>query len=258
MDDIEARFRTAERFTEALRQAQFVLFCQPIVPAALRGVDHRHVEIFVRFREEEDKLLPPGTFFPVLEANHLTPLLDRWVVGEVLKWAGDRRSLQPNWHIPRFHVNLADDTIRDPGFAGYVRDKLKAQQFPQGRLAFELTEKQMAGLSGAARQLIVMLKVLGCPFAVADFSGPESVAASYREAGAELVKFEGSLVRNIHRQPAALSKLQALNAHCHQVGLHTIAEFVEEAETLEALRRIGVDFVQGFGIAPPKPLHEVA
>lgn len=258
MDHIEAKLGTSERFTDALKQGQFVLFCQPIMPVASGTVDFKHLEIFIRFREEEDKLLPPGTFFPILKANRLTLLLDQWVVSEVLRWAGDRRFLQPNWHVPRFHVNLADDTIRDTGFARYVRDQLKAQKFPLGRLAFELTEKQMTRLPAAARQTIVMLRVLGCPTAVADFSGPESAASSYREAGAELVKLEGSLVRNIHREPSVLSNLRTLSDYCHEAGLQTIAEFVEHAETLEALRKIGVDFAQGFGIAPPRPLREIS
>ncbi|MGB5079505.1 MAG: EAL domain-containing protein [Burkholderiales bacterium] len=257
MDDIETRFRTAGHFTEALKQGQFVLFCQPIVPAASLARDYKYLEIFVRFREEEDTLLPPGTFFPVLEANHLTPLLDRWVVHEVLEWTGDRRSLQPNWHVPRFHVNLADDTVRDPGFPGYVRDQLNAAKFPQGRLAFEITQQQMGRLAAPARQMIATLKSLGCPTAVADFSGPEALAAAYREAGVQIVKLEGGMVRNIHRDPSALSSLLALNNRCRTLGMQTIAEFVEQPETLLALRKVGVDFVQGFGIAQPKPLIQV-
>lgn len=257
MDDIEATFRTAGHFAEALRQGQFVLFCQPIVPAASGAVDYKHLEIFVRFREEEDKLLPPGTFFPVLEANHLTPLLDRWVVREVLKWTGDRRFSQPNWHVPRFHVNLADDTLRDPGFAGYVRDQLKLAKFPQGRLAFEISSQQMGKLSAPARQVIAALKPLGCPTAVADFSGPEPVAAAYRDAGVQMVKLEGAMVRNIHRDSSALSALMAINKCCQNLGMQTIAEFVEQIETLEALRKVGVNFAQGYGIAQPTSLNQV-
>ena len=69
-DDIETRFRTAGHFTDALKKNLFALFCQPIVPVESAKVDYKYLEIFVRFREEEDKLLPPGTFFPILEANH--------------------------------------------------------------------------------------------------------------------------------------------------------------------------------------------
>src|SRR5437879_13285726 len=100
-DDIETRFRTAGHFTEALKKGSFALFCQPIVPVESAKVDYKYLEIFVRFREEEDKLLPPGTFFPVLEANHLTPLLARRVVREVLRWPFDKLYAPPTSHMPR-------------------------------------------------------------------------------------------------------------------------------------------------------------
>ncbi len=253
-DDIETRFRTAGHFTEALKQGLFTLFCQPIVPVESGAADYKHLEVFVRFREEEDKLLPPGMFFPVLEANHLTPLLDRWVVREILRWAGERRGSQPNWHVPRFHVNLADDTVLDQNFAGHVRDQLNAVRLPPNRLAIELTAQQVDKFSAAAKQTIASLKALGCPAAVADFSGTETTAKSYRDAGVQMVKLDGALVRNVHKDQPALSKLLALNSCCQKLGMQTIAEFVEQAETLPVLRKVGVNFAQGFGIAEPKPL----
>jgi EAL domain-containing protein (putative c-di-GMP-specific phosphodiesterase class I) len=256
-NDIEGRFRTAGNFTEALKKGSFTLFCQPIVPVESGKADYKYLEIFVRFREEEDKLLPPGTFFPILEANHLTPLLDRWVVREVLRWAAEKQSSQPNWYIPRFNLNLADDTIRDKDFGGQVRDQLKETRIPPNRLWFEVTAQQMAKFPDAARQTITRLKSLGCAIAVSDFSSSETIARSYKDAGAQIVKLSGSVVRNIHRSPEALSKLLELNTCCQKLGMQTIAEFVEEPETLPMLRKAGVNFAQGFGIAEPGPLKLV-
>jgi len=176
------------------------------------------MEIFVRFREEEDKLLPPGTFFPILEANHLTPLLDRWVVREVLRWAAEKQTSQPNWHIPRFNLNLADDTIRDKDFGGQVRDQLKETKIPSNRLWFEMTSQQMARFPDAAKQTITRLKSLGCAIAVSDFfqrrddrQGLQGRRSADRQA-------LGSVVRNAHRSPEALSKLLELNGCCTSSG----------------------------------------
>jgi Amt family ammonium transporter len=227
------------------------------VPVESAKVDYKHLEIFVRFREEEDKLVPPGAFFPILEANHLAPLLDRWVVREVLRWAAEKQNSQPNWHIPRFNLNLADDTIRDRDFGGEVRDRLKATKVPPNRLWFEITAQQMARFPDAAKQTITRLKSLGCVIAVSDFSSVEMIARGYKEAGVQIGKLSGSVVRNIHKNPDALSKLLELNSCCHKLGLQTIAEFVEDAETLPILRKIGVNFAQGFGIAEPGPLSLV-
>jgi len=69
-----------------------------------------------------------------------------------------------------------------------------------------------------------------------------------------MVKLDGAVVRNVHKDQPALSKLLALNGCCQKLGMQTIAEFVEQAETLPVLRKVGVNFAQGFGIAAPKPL----
>ena len=257
-DDIEARFKTAGHFTEALKQGQFTLFCQPIVPVASPAIDYKYLEIFVRFLEEEDKLIPPGTFFPILQAHHLTPLLDRWVVREVLRWATAKQGSQPDWHIPRFNINLADDTVCDKDFPAHVRDQLTATKIPPNRLWFEMTAAQMAKFPEAAKHTITNLKALGCPIAVSDFSGAETVAKGYKDAGVQLVKLTGSVVRNIHKSQDALSKLEELNACCQKLAMLTIAESVEHAETLSVLRKIGVSFAQGFGIALPMSLSQIS
>src|SRR5258706_8136620 len=183
MEDLEARFHTAALFTEALKQGQFMLFCQQIVSITTVKVDHKYLEIFVRFREEEDMLLPPGTFFPVLKAHHLTPMLDRWVVQAALGWAAERQTAQPNWHIPRFNINLTEETIQDKEFAGHVRDQLRVTKIPPNRLWFEIDAQHMVQSPEASRYTIANLRALGCPIAVSDFHGSETVAKSYRDAG---------------------------------------------------------------------------
>src|SRR5258708_7012849 len=162
-----------------------------------------------------------------------------------------------NWHIPRFNLNLADDTIRDKDFGGQVRDQLKETKIPPNRLWFEMTSQQMARFSDAAKQTITRLKSLGCAIAVSDFSSAEMIAKGYKDAGAQIVKLSGSVVRNIHRSPEALPKVLELNGWCHKLGLQTVVEFVEHADTLPMLRKVGVDFAQGFGIAEPGPLSLV-
>jgi EAL domain-containing protein (putative c-di-GMP-specific phosphodiesterase class I) len=66
------------------------------------------------------------------------------------------------------------------------------------------------------------------------------------------------IIQNILRDPATLAKTRAINTACGTVGLRTIAEFVETLETLEKLREIGVDYVQGFGIARPEPIDKLS
>jgi EAL domain-containing protein (putative c-di-GMP-specific phosphodiesterase class I) len=252
-ETIEARIQTAERFAEALAQDQFSLFCQQIEPLAAKS-DRKRMEIFVRLREEEEYLLPPGNFLPILEANHLTPALDRWEVRKVLNWSAEKRDSQVGWQIPNFNINLADDTINDGDFPRHVLDSLYDSRIPPDRLWFEITVRQFAGFRDAARRMVASLKELGCAVAISDFAGTETDARAYWNTGIQFVKLAGRVVREIHRNPRALSILLEINDACHKFGLQTVAQFVELSETLATLRKVGVDFAQGFRIAVPVPL----
>ena len=253
-DSLEARMQTAERFAEALKQDQFTLFGQPIASLTAGKTGRRQLEIFVRFREEEERLLPPGTFLPILEANHLTPLLDRWEVQKVLRWSTEKRKAKPDWQIPSFNINLADDTILDEDFPRHVLDSLFESRVPPDRLWFEVTARQLFDLGDAAKKMITALKGLGCAVAVSDFAGTETDARDHRNAGVQLVKLAGSVIRDIEKSQKAMAGLLGINGACHKAGLQTIAQFVETTETLMALRKAGVDYAQGFRIAVPVPL----
>ena|SRR5262245_46341689 len=252
-DSLEEKM-TAERFAEALAQDQFSLFAQPIVPLAPGKTGRRHLEIFVRFKEEEEHLLPPGTFFPILEANHLTAKLDRWAVSKVLRWSSEKKSGALDWQVPTFGINLADDTLADEDFAAHVFDRLTASHIPPDRLWFEITVKQLAAMRDAAARTAVDLTGLGCAVAVSDFAGGESEARDFFDCGARLVKLAGSLLRDAEKDKKTLATLLGVNAACHKVGLKTIAQFVETSETLMLVRKAGIDYAQGFRIAMPVPL----
>jgi Amt family ammonium transporter len=252
-DSLEEKM-TAERFAEALAQDQFSLFAQAIVPLAAGKTGRRHLEIFVRFKEEEEHLLPPGTFFPILEANHLMPQLDRWAVSKVLRWSAERKTKALDWQVPTFNLNLADDTLADEDFAAHVFDSLTESHIPPDRLWFEITVKQLGGMREAATRTIVDLNGLGCAVTVSDFAAGEAEARDYRTCGVKLVKFAGSLVRDVQKDAKALSRLLGINTACHKVGLQTIAQFVETTETLTLVRKAGIDYAQGFRIAMPVPL----
>ena len=113
---------------------------------------------------------------------------------------------------------------------------------------------QFASFRDAAKRTVAALKELGCAVAVSDFSGTETDARGYWNTGIQFVKLAGGVVRDIHKNPRALSNLLQINDACHKFGLQTIAQFVEASETLAAVRKAGVDYAQGFRIAVPVPL----
>lgn len=232
-----------ERLLRALREDEFLLLGQPIVPLA-RGAEPL-CEILLRLKEEEENLLPPGSFFAAAERYGMMESLDRWVVADVLKHRAAA--------APLYCVNLSTAAITSAEFPAFVREQLRERKFDGRGLCFELAEPDLAAHTGAARALIDALKPLGCRFTADAFGSGKGSFAPLRGLAVDFVKIDGVIVQNLGKA-AELARAKAMVAVCQKLGIHTIAEFVEDEAVRNLLRTIGVDYVQGFGVARPKPL----
>jgi len=238
------------RLTRAFEEDEFILFGQPIVPLDPKSDLPPRVEVLIRLREEERNLTPPGAFIPFLEYFDMMPLLDRWVIGHALDWWRSTGNAQK----PVLSVNLSAITLGEPGFPEYVGRLLIDRKAPGQALCFELAHGDLTAdpalYSKAARQL----KSLGCSFAVTGLGSDSVSFQTLRTIPASLVKIDGAIIREIHRDTLALAKAKSLRQVCQKLGIHSVAEFVELPETRRLLHEIGVDYAQGYGIVRPSPL----
>ena len=236
----------SERLLSALKQDEFVLYVQRIVPLLSNPEDKGFLEVFVRFGEEDAMLLPPGSFFPLLEESGMLPYLDRWVVNRLARWVRSARKLLPDWETPRHNVNLSQETLVDPEFPQYVLQYVEKSYLAGGELGFEVPcEYALAGQEALLR-LIKVLRPHGCTLTLSAFDGSESGLALLKATRPDFVKINTSTV-----DPTRIAEL---NRTCHALGAKTIAEYVENERVVEHLRSIKVDFVQGFGISPVEPM----
>ena len=245
---------TAERLISALNQDAFVLFQQTIRALQPELVAPGFQEILVRFKEEEEKLLPPGTFIPVLEASRLMHLLDRWVVNRAIKWIHMHRRREPQWQAPRSSINLSNDTLETPDFPQFVRQQLHLGRVSGRSFAFEIGEDDAAGHYPAVAKLANLLRPEGCGVILTGYLGHHIPPGQLAALGVDMVKFDIDLVTTLHAQADSERRALALQRQCADAGIRTIAEFVEKQQTLDALRRLRIDYVQGYGIAMPAPL----
>jgi EAL domain-containing protein (putative c-di-GMP-specific phosphodiesterase class I)/FixJ family two-component response regulator len=244
----------AAHLQKALREGHFVLYCQAIVPVAASDNELVYQEIFLRLKEEEEKMIPPGTFLPLFEEHKLLPLLDRWVVMHVLKWNQSYAATHAGSRVPRSSINLSMDTVRDPSFANYVLKQIEASGVPAEALSFEIPELHATANIQFLSGLIPPLYAAGCSFALSGFTGAGAAFELAASFGISIIKIDYSMISAISTDATALRRLSAINRHCHEVGMHTVCETVEDAATLNVLRDIQVDYAQGFGIAHPKIL----
>ncbi|MCC7485365.1 MAG: EAL domain-containing protein [Burkholderiales bacterium] len=238
------------RLARAFENDEFMLLGQSIVPLVPgRRMPYR-LEILIRLREEEQHLVPPGAFLPVLEEHDMMPVLDRWVIAHAASWWREARA-DPDTHL---NINLSAATLETKDFAAFVERELGEYAMPPRVLCFEVIGEEMASASIQARATATRLKALGCEFAVSAFGrDPESYEA-LKSVGAALVKIDSTMVRERPGGTGALTRMSSLQKVCARAGVATAAEFVECAETIERLRGIGIDYAQGYGVARPQPL----
>ena len=155
-----------------------------------------------------------------------------------------------------YAVNLSGASINDASFTDFMRKLLVRFNLPRGLLCFEVTETTaIANLSKAAA-LMHELKTLGCRFALDDFGIGMSSFAYLKYLPVDYIKIDGVFVRGMATDPMDQAIVEAVNRIGHILGLKTVAEYVEDEESLERLRAIGVDYAQGYFIAKPSALLE--
>lgn len=248
--------RWVQRIKQALSENRFVLYHQPI--AALQGTVYNiHSEILVRMLDEDNTIIPPLAFIPAAERYNLIANIDRWVIHNTLQILHSQMlSTAPG--TCTIAINLSAQSLSDDGFLPYVLHELDVLNFDPHHLCFEITETcAMSNLSRAIH-FMSTLRARGCRFALDDFGSGLSSFAYLRNLSVEYLKIDGSFVRDIEHDAMDLAMVESINQIGHVAGVQTIAEYVENSAICEKLRRLGVDFAQGYGIARPEPLHLLA
>jgi EAL domain-containing protein (putative c-di-GMP-specific phosphodiesterase class I)/PAS domain-containing protein len=245
------------KLQRALREDQFLLFTQKILPLKSGAPDPVCHEILLRMQEEEDNLLPPGGFIPIAEENGMMEEIDRWVVRNLISWSLRRQQAGAGWRPPLFCINLSGTTLANPDFASFVRHELQRSGFAAQALCFEISDIEAMSNHANVRHFISALKPAGCRFALDDFGSAKVSFSHLRGLAVDFIKVDGAIIQNILKSPTDLAKLQAIVTVCQKIGVRTIAEFVESGDTLNKLRELGIDYAQGFGVARPGPIAEL-
>jgi EAL domain-containing protein (putative c-di-GMP-specific phosphodiesterase class I) len=245
-DKPEAQKSLTDRLIASLGRDEYALYAQPIIPIAPQHGERLFQEIFVRFREEDANLLPPGSFFLILQECHLLPYLDRWVVNQLARWVRGALSIKPDWQVPCSNVNLSAQTLVDPELGKYVRKYVDDSYLSSGALGLEIAWDDAIEHHESLRRLMAELRPHGCYFTLADFDGSEASFAMLKAFAPHFVKISSATVN-----PETLAEI---NRQCHLLECKTIIEHVEDAKVLEHMRLTKVDFGQGFEISPVQPL----
>ena len=240
----------ANRLRWAIDEHRLRLHYQEVAP--LRGsAGAPYIELLLRLRDEDGRIVFPGAFVPAAERYGMMPQLDRWVIAQALA------------HFDRLHVsgeppgccaiNLAASTLEDDGLADYVLDLVARHGVAPERLCFEITETEAMRNVARAMRFIERVRSIGCKVALDDFGAGMSSFGYLKNLPVDTIKIDGSFVRDIESDPMSRSIVEAICKIGHQRGLGVVAEWVADPGVVPLLRDLGVDYGQGFALHRPEP-----
>ena len=239
------------RIESAFSEERFLLYQQPIVP--LQGGDPGFMEILLRMRDEEGRLVTPDKFLPAAERYNLMPTIDRWVVRSTLHWMNENTDYEG-----RLSINLSGASLTDPLFLDFLLKELDEAGLEEGRLCFEITETEAISNLSRARRFIALVHEAGCLFALDDFGSGMSSYGYLKDLPVDFLKIDGRFVRNMDMDPVSMAMVKSIHEIGHLMGKQTIAEFVGHAAVLRLLQEMGVNFGQGFYLGEPAPLQPLS
>lgn len=244
--------RWASKIRNSLKNEQFFLHFQPM-QALQTESEALHGEFLIRLMDEE-QIIPPGVFIPAAERYNLMPAVDRWVIENVFKLLAETGLGFKDEGT--FFINLSGLSLSDKSFFNDLRYHLKEYKINPNRICLEITETAAISNLGDAVGFIKEIRAEGFKFALDDFGAGLSSFSYLKTIPVDYLKIDGSFVQHLLNDPIDRGIVEACNQISHAAGLKTIAEFIENKETLEALKHIGVDFGQGYVIAKPAPLTQ--
>lgn len=233
------------RIFGALRDHRLQLHFQPVHRVSDLGIVY--YEALVRMVDEDDatQLIGPTAFVPHAERSGKIRQIDRWVFQACI----DKLAQSP----PSVCIaaNLSARSLDDPGFADFLRAALRRSDVDPRRLHIELTETAAMGDMIAARPMIAALRAVGCAVHLDDFGSGFSSFEHLKLLEVDGIKIDGSFIRDLTSDPSNQLVVASLINIARSLNKTTVAECVEDAATLDALRELGVDHVQGFHLGRP-------
>ena len=243
------------RLQEAMRSNHFVLFYQPVMP--LQTVhDELHYELLLRYCDPATgEFISPERFMRAAERYSLLVDIDRWVVRNLCQWLSNNpEHLQ---QLGQVNLNLSTHSLLDASFHIFLSQELMSKGIPPHKVCIEVTEMVALGELAVSTKWLKSLRSQGFKVALDDFGSGFASYAYLRHLPLDILKIDGSFIRGIEHDRINQAMVGSMQQIAKQLGLQTVAEFVETQESLECLRALGIDYGQGYWIAEPAPLSSL-
>ncbi len=237
----------------ALKDKRFELYSQPITAAFGSSDDQGPaMEVFVRLKGDDGIAIAPRDFIGAAEQYRLMSLIDRRVIQTTLTALGNGDIVLPAKRSVA--INVSGQTLADTQFLEFVVECFDSTGANPAQVCFEISEGAVMANLDFTRRFIGVLHGMGCRFALDDFGSGLGSFANLKNLAIDYLKIDGAFMRNLGRDTVNQEMVTAMMRMARALNIKVIAEQLEDSAAVDAARRIGVDYLQGYAVARPESM----
>jgi diguanylate cyclase (GGDEF)-like protein len=248
--------------SRAFQEDRFRLYAQPIVPLAgagreIGGRQVEHYEVLIRMLDPEGNIIRPDIFIPASERYGLMRQMDRWVLASTFQKLQRRAREYPDARPVMLGINLSGASVVEEDLYEYIYEQMKVYQLDTNSVYFEVTETAAIHQLKKAETFIIEMKQLGFRFALDDFGSGMSSFSYLKSLPVDYLKIDGQFVVGLVENKIDQAMVKAMQSVSMVMGMESIAEYVEDEYVAADLKKIGINYAQGYFFDEPKPLEQV-
>jgi EAL domain-containing protein (putative c-di-GMP-specific phosphodiesterase class I)/GGDEF domain-containing protein len=236
---------------EGLSNNSFILYAQPIVPMNHSATTAK-AEVLLRYRTGDGDIDSQNRFLQAAELFHMSREVDLYVVHHFARYIHQQKRQDIVYSL-----NISGSTIRYPGFLDTVYDEFRHFGVDSRKVCFEITENVA---DQDYRQAVLFMNSLknrlGCQLSLDDIGIGSSNLSNLSKFDVDFFKIDGSFIHNLSDDPYCELVVDFITEAASLFNRETIAEYVENAEQLEKLKSLGVDYAQGYFTGKPELLFD--
>jgi diguanylate cyclase (GGDEF)-like protein len=245
----EAELKLVEVLASKTATQGLFLVMQPIMSLSAPH-ESLNFEVLLRMKDKEGVLVPTDRLIKAGENSGRMSVIDRWVLSTTLDWLNQNYSVMK--HTKFVCMNLSGASLNDEKFMQDVYGMLEKNKHIVEHLCLEITESVALHDLENTKRFVEKVRGYGAKVALDDFGAGYTSFSYLKELTADLLKIDGSFIVDMNRHPANVAIVEAIVSLAKNLGMKTIAEWAEDAATVQTLVDIGVDYVQGYVVARPQ------
>lgn len=242
------------RINHALRHNDFLLYFQTITPVGCAIEQGDHFEILLRMLDKEGQLVMPGQFLQAAEQCFVSTQIDLWVIHNLADWFAKNPQAVSKTSV--CSINLSGHSLGNKDIFNLICESFNSSTIPPQKICFEVTETAAITRLNQAVDFIKSLKSKGFQFSLDDFGSGFSSFAYLKNLPVDYLKIDGQFIKNIHTNPIDRAMVKSIIEIAKLMNKSTIAEYVENAQILQVLEELKIEYAQGYYFSKPMPLNE--